>query len=333
MKLQLFVIGLLFCLQMASPTFAAGKVSLDKGDKLSVTVEDATLQEVMESLAEAQKFTLIERGPAPEDILSFTVEVPDWESLLKKLLRQEGYAATWPAAEGPPETLVIYWELQGDAPAAILAVAPPEPADHGTPVFATDDIESRIRAAAADILAPKDHAGEAIGKLETARLRQSELGASLLAAQNAGSSETQQLAEAYAEARNAYLESLQGLENYDEARSVAALLPSLEEDRDARFGALETMRWLSQTGQDPDAVVAATGIFQSAEDPQVERAAMEVLVRYGDPGEVMALLEPLALAEGPNQDLAAREWIRIRDEAAARERVELEGDPQLEGND
>ena len=198
-----------------------------------------------------------------------------------------------------------------------------------TPVFATDDIESRIRAAAAEILAPKDHAGEAIGKLEAARLRQAELGAALVAAQNAGSAEAEQLAAAYAEARNAYLESLQGLENYDEARSVAALLPSLEEDRDARFGALETMRWLSETGQDVDAVAAATGAFQSAEDPQVERAAMEVLVRYGDPGEVMALLEPLALTDGPNQDLAVREWIRIRDEAAAQERIEAEGDPQL----
>lgn len=103
---------------------------------------------------------------------------------------------------------------------------------------------------------------------------------------------------------------------------MAALLPALNEDRDARLKALESLRWLSQTGQNDGAVTAAAGVFLSADDPDVERAALEVLVRYVDQGEVMATLEPLTLTEGPNQDLAIREWIRIRDEQAAQARID-----------
>jgi hypothetical protein len=43
----------------------------------------------------------------------------------------------------------------------------------------------------------------------------------------------------------------------------------------------------------------------------------------------MRLLEPLALSDGPNRDIAVREWIRIRDEQIAQEKAARERDPQL----
>jgi hypothetical protein len=43
----------------------------------------------------------------------------------------------------------------------------------------------------------------------------------------------------------------------------------------------------------------------------------------------MRLLEPLALSDGPNRDIAVREWIRIRDEEIARQNAAQSGDPQL----
>jgi hypothetical protein len=69
--------------------------------------------------------------------------------------------------------------------------------------------------------------------------------------------------------------------------------------------------------------------FETADDDTVERAAIEVLARYGDQRQVMRLLEPLALSDGPNRDIAVREWIRIRDEQIARETAAREGDQQL----
>ena len=94
------------------------------------------------------------------------------------------------------------------------------------------------------------------------------------------------------------------------------------DDLDSRLTALETLRWLSETKHNPEAVELAAGALDAAEDEVTERAALEVLVRYGDEEEVLRILEPIALNEGPNQDLAVREWIRIRDERRAREQAE-----------
>jgi hypothetical protein len=106
-------------------------------------------------------------------------------------------------------------------------------------------------------------------------------------------------------------------------------VPALEiGNRDARLAGLETLRELSRTGGTPTAVEAAIGAFETAEDDTVERAAIEVLARYADQHTVMRLLEPLALSDGPNRDIAVREWLRIRDEELARERIAREGDPQ-----
>ena len=108
-------------------------------------------------------------------------------------------------------------------------------------------------------------------------------------------------------------------------------MPALEiDDRDTRLAGLETLRELSHTARTPAAVDAAMSAFETADDDTVERAAIEVLARYGDQREVMRLLEPLALSDGPNRDIAVREWIRIRDEQIARESEwPEEGDQQL----
>ena len=66
----------------------------------------------------------------------------------------------------------------------------------------------------------------------------------------------------------------------------------------------------------------ATGELKEHYDAAVQRAGLEVLARYGDPREVLAVVEPLALNPGPNQDLAVRTWLRIREEQAARRRAE-----------
>jgi hypothetical protein len=175
------------------------------------------------------------------------------------------------------------------------------------------DIEARIRAAAGEVLAPRDPAGDAIARLEDAR--------DALEAARGGPNEEA--------AREAYLDAIAGLDTHDESRAVEALLPTFEmDDRDARLAGLETLRELSHTARTPAAVEAAMTSFEIADDPEVERAALQVLVRYGDPQEVMRLLEPLALADGPNRDLAVREWIRIKDEQSARAAMARSGDLQ-----
>jgi hypothetical protein len=197
---------------------------------------------------------------------------------------------------------VVRWDAVSGRPAALPDAA------------ATGDVESRIRAAAGEVLAPRDLTDEAIAALEDAR--------AAFEAARGGPNE--------AKAKQAYLDAIDDLDSHDEARAVESLVPVLElDDRDARLTGLETLRELSHTGRTPAAVDAAISAFESAEDDAVERAAIEVLTRYGDQREVMRLLEPLALSDGPNRDIAVREWIRIRDEQLARERIAREGDPQL----
>jgi hypothetical protein len=176
------------------------------------------------------------------------------------------------------------------------------------------DVEARIRAAAGEVLAPRDAAAEAIARIEDAR--------DAFEAARGGPNE--------AEVKEAYLDAIGDLDTHDEAQAVEALVPALEiDDRDARLAGLETLRELSHTRRTPAAVDAAMSAFETADDDAVERAALEVLVRYGDQQEVMRLLEPLALSDGPNRDIAVREWIRIRDEEIARQNIARTGDPQL----
>jgi hypothetical protein len=283
---------------------AAGEVELEVGDAISLRLEDATLREALLEVGKTVPLTLTERGAAPEEPVSLTVEAQTWQGLFRKLLGRESHLLTLDAATGTPTSLVVRWDAVRDIPGAGMTAA----------TGGAASVEARIRAAAKEVLAPRDPAGAAIARLEDAR--------DALDAARGGPNE--------AAAKEAYLEAIAGLDAYDEARAVEALVPAFEtEDRDARLAGLETLRELSWTARTPAAVEAAMTSFEVADDPEVERAALEVLVRYGDQREVMRLLEPLALADGPNRDLAVREWIRIKDELAARAAAAEGGDPQM----
>lgn len=284
---------------------AAGDVALEVGETIALEVEDATLREAVLALGETVPFALVERGAPPEAPVSLIVEADSWQGLFRKLLGREGHLLALDRASGMPTRLVVRWDAVREVPATMAA---------GEAARGPGDIESRIRAAAGEVLAPRDVAGEAIAVVDEARYA--------FEAARGGPDE--------AAAKEAYLDAIGGLDTHDEERAVEALVPALETgDRDARLAGLESLRELSHTGRTPGAVDAAISAFETADDDTVERAAIEVLARYGDQREVMRLLEPLALSDGPNRDIAVREWIRIRDEQLARERIAREGDPQL----
>jgi hypothetical protein len=282
---------------------AAGEVVLEVGDPISLELEGATLREALLEIGKAVPLVLTERGAAPEEPLSLSVEAQTWEGLFRKLLGGESHLLALDAATGMPTRLVVRWDAVREAQSTGTAAA----------AASAGDIEARIRAAAGEVLAPRDPAGDAIARLEDAR--------DALEAARGGPNEEA--------AREAYLDAIAELDTHDESRAVEALLPTFEmDDRDARLAGLETLRELSHTARTPAAVEAAMTSFEIADDPEVERAALQVLVRYGDPQEVMRLLEPLALADGPNRDLAVREWIRIKDEQSARAAMARSGDLQ-----
>jgi hypothetical protein len=282
---------------------AAGEVALEVGETISLEANEATLREAVLAISEVVPLTLVERGKPPEDLVSLTIEGTTWQVFFRRLLGRESHLLTLDGDTGNPTRLVVRWDAVREVQAAL-----PD-------AVATGDVESRIRAAG-EVLAPGDVAGEAIARMEEAR--------DAFEAARGGPNE--------AEAREAYLDAIDDLNTHDEARTVEALVPALEiDDRDARLAGLETLRELSHTARTPTAVDAAMSAFATADDDTVERAAIEVLARYGDQRQVMRLLEPLALSDGPNRDIAVREWIRIRDEEIARETAAREGDQQLRG--
>jgi hypothetical protein len=282
---------------------ALGAVVLEIGETIALETDAATLQETVRAIAEAVPLALVERGAPPEDQVSLSIEVANWPGLFGRLLGRESHLLTIDPVTGQPTQLVVRWRAvradRADAPAAT-----------------SDEVEAQIRAAAKEVLAPRDVTGDAIDRLEEAR--------DAFEAARGSPNE--------AAARQAYLDAIDDLDTHDEPRAVEALVPTLETgDREVRLVGLETLRELSRTGRAPGAVAAAIDAFETAEDDAVERAAIEVLVRYGDQREVMQMLEPLALSDGPNRDIAVREWLRIRDEEFARESIARTGDPQLRG--
>ena len=283
----------------------AGDVALDIGAAISLEAQKMTLRQALVEISEAVPFTLVERGTPPEEPVSLAAEAKTWQGLFRKLLGRESHLLTLDRATGKPTQLVVRWDAVREFQAALPA---------GETAAGAGDIEARIRASAGEVLAPRDAAGEAIARIEDAR--------DAFEAARGGPDE--------ADAREAYLDAIGDLNAHDDARAVEAVVPAVEiDDRDARLAGLETLRELSHTGRTPAAVDAAMSAFETADDDAVERAALEVLVRYGDQREVMRLLEPLALSDGPNRDLAVREWIRIRDEEIARQNIARTGDPQL----
>lgn len=301
MRMTTIAVGIVTSVGLVARAMA-GDVAIEVGDAISLEVEEVSLREVLVEIGETVPLTLVERGVALEEPVSLTLEGETWPDLLGRLIGRESYLLTFDGDTGKPTRLVVLWDAVRERRAA------------GPANDAVDGIEARIRALASEVLAAPDVAGEAIASMEDAR--------DAFERARGGPRE--------AAARAAYVESIRTLGDHDEARTVGSLLPAFDhDDRDARLATLETMRWLSHTRRSPAAVDAALGSFETADDPEVERSALEVLVRYGDPRKVMRLLEPLALSDGPNRDLAVREWIRIKDEQAEQEKIAREGDPQL----
>jgi hypothetical protein len=207
------------------------------GEIIALEAEDATLREAVLALSEAVPFTLVERGASPEAPVSLRVEANTWQGFFRRLLGRESHLLTLDRATGKPTQLVVRWDAVRELQAA-------------TPEGGAGDVESRIRAAAGEVLAPSDVAGEAIARMEEAR--------DTFEAARGGPNE--------AEAREAYLDAIDDLNTHDEARTVEALVPALAiDDRDARLAGLETLRELSHTARTPAAVDAAMSAFETAD--------------------------------------------------------------------
>jgi hypothetical protein len=186
---------------------AAGEVALEVGERIALGAEQVTLREALLEISEAVPLILVERGVPPPEPVSLFLEAQTWQGLLRKLLGRESHLLTLDRATGKPTRLVVRW----DAVQTIQATAP---------AGGAGDIEARIRAAAAEVLAPTDIAGEAIAAMEEAR--------DAFEAARGGPDE--------AAAKEAYLDAIGDLETHDDARAVEALVPALEiGDRDARL--------------------------------------------------------------------------------------------------
>ena len=320
MRVSKMLCAVAVCAGLAMPEVAVASdaVTIEIGDKISLKAEDVLLRQVLVELSEAVPFELVERAEALEQPISFDFAVESWEDAIGVLLRGEGYALTTDAASGQPEMLVVDWDVVGEA----LAAAP----------AGGDDVEARIRAAAEKLLKPRDRTAEAIDAVTAARQALQEARLALLAADGhdhvaagghdddatGGHDDDGDLTEAVEDALAAYDEALGNLGNHDDERAVTALLPALDEDDESsRRSALEALRWQSGTNRNAEAVSRVAAAFETENDPELQRAALEVLVRYGNPDDVLKVIEPLALTEGPNQDLAVREWLRIRSEQKA----------------
>ena len=262
---------------------------------------------MVRALSDEVPIALIERGAPVEDAVTLQLEAATWESLIGRLLSRRSYALLWNESSEGPSSLVVFWDAVRQDRSA------------GNEAEDDEGLEARIRAVAEGYAEASDPAGKAIALLEEKREAYQEAQRAFRATANPDSTEGQKLARQLGAARAAYQEALGGLADYDEARSVDAVLPSTAEaDAKIRRSALQTLRWLSHSGGNPEVIEAAKDSLRAPEDDAEERAALEVLVRYGKDRQVLALLEPLALEAGPNQNFAARNWLRIRDEQAAR---------------
>ena len=193
-------------------------------------------------LSERVPFTLIERGAALDQPVSFDFEASDWADAIGVLLRGEGYTLTTDAATGQPRTLVVDWDVVGESLALMT-----------TGTAGEDDVEAKIRAAAEKLLKPRDRTAEAIDAVTAARQALQESRQALLAAD--GNDPGGVLAAAVEEAQDAYDEALGNLGNHDDERAASALLPALDEDdRTSRLSALQALRYQSRTRRNADAV-------------------------------------------------------------------------------
>ena len=324
-------------LSIPGAAVAGGAVTVEvDGEAIALKAEDVLLRQVLVELSEFVPFELVERGEALEQPFSFDFEASSWAYAFHELLRGEGYALTTDEVTGQPEMLVVDWDVVGES----LGLARSGAGAGG------GDVEARIRAEAERLLKPRDEVAEAIAAVDEARQALQQARHALLAGgghdhdtagghdhDTAGGHDDHDhdhagdhvaaLEEAADDALIAYDEALGKLGNHDDQRAVTALVPALDDvDESSRRSALEALRWQSNAVRNPEAVGRVAAVIETESDPELQRAALEVYVRYGDPDAVLKTIEPIALSEGPNQDLAVREWLRIRKEQEAQGRTE-----------
>ncbi len=115
MRVRRMLYAVALCAGLTLPAAAGEGLTLEVGETISLKAEEVFLRQVLVELSEAVPFTLIERGAALDQPVSFDFEASDWADALGVLLRGEGYTLTTDAATGQPRTLVVDWDVVGES--------------------------------------------------------------------------------------------------------------------------------------------------------------------------------------------------------------------------
>ena len=94
---------------------AAGDVVIEVGQTISLEAQDVTLREALLQIGKTVRFSLSERGAAPEWPVSLRIEAQTWQGLFRKLLGRESHLLTLDAATGTPIRLVVLWDAVREA--------------------------------------------------------------------------------------------------------------------------------------------------------------------------------------------------------------------------
>ncbi len=298
----------------ASATLAASEFLLFVGERVSLRVSEEPLRDVLSALSAEGEFILVEKGEPDANLtLSLELEGADWGKVFQRLIGDWAYVVEWDNT-GRPVRVIVNWNQSNDS-AAIEAGA-----------LSDTEIEAQIRAAAQQITSPSDPVADVIDDMYAAKAALEE---ARFALQSADESSRAAAQIALEEAEGNYQSSLRSMGSYDDSRVVEALVPTLEEgDRESQIAAMESLRWVSKTHGSPTALSHALSMTRDL-DPEVSRAALEVAVRYEREAVVLPILKEIALASGPNQSFAAREWLRIKAEIEARQKEAETGGQQL----
>ena len=164
MRARTILCAVTVCAGLAMPAAADEGLTLQVGERITLKAEDMVIRQVLVELSEAVPFTLVERGEIPDQPVSFDFEAADWAEAIGVLLRGEGYSLTTDGATGQPRRLVVDWDVVGEA---LPGAAP----SGGTAASgAGDDVESRIRAAAARLHKSRDQTAEAVDAVDAVGL-------------------------------------------------------------------------------------------------------------------------------------------------------------------
>lgn len=315
-------------------------LTIIENGKVSIQAKNVLLSLILDELYEKVHFRLHEYVSTEVKLVEVDIEALPWEKAISKLLSGWDYTLTMDAISATPKILIISGKQKyGDSGSEIATAGDnsktisEEESDSiqelaEQPVGrSAEEIEAEIRAAEVILLAPVDQTDDAVTALEAAQQDLRDASAAELQFEG----ETGEPSEEYMQSQREYLDALAYLGNFDDSRAVEALVSPLSDDAlpEARLTALESLAGLSATQENPGAVNKALSIATISQDSHEQRAALEVIVRYAAAEDVLPIIEQLALSDGPNRDLAVREWLRIKEEQAARLRIEEEGDPQL----